>query len=270
MKLLHNYHCHTMRCDHASGLDEEYVLAALKAGYQSIGFSDHICSHGVDYDFLRMKESVLLEYIDSIQFLKQKYQNQITIHLGLEAEYCIEQIPFYQHLLANTPIEYLVFGAHCIDHLNTESMIGRYATPQRIEAYCKNVISGMESGMYIYLAHPDLYMKNYDIFDETCRKVAYKICEKSKELQMPIEINLEGIKVGLRKYDNGKIERYRYPVEEFWQIAGEVGCPVIIGVDAHDPSALTYSPSFAYAKKLIEKYQLHWLPNNYIEIKTKK
>ena len=37
----YNYHCHTKRCGHASGTDEEYVEAAIKAGYKVLGFSDH-------------------------------------------------------------------------------------------------------------------------------------------------------------------------------------------------------------------------------------
>ena len=36
-----NYHTHTSRCMHAQGLDEEYVLSAIKGGYQVLGFSDH-------------------------------------------------------------------------------------------------------------------------------------------------------------------------------------------------------------------------------------
>ena len=37
-----NYHTHTTRCYHASGKDEEYVKAAIKAGIKELGFSDHI------------------------------------------------------------------------------------------------------------------------------------------------------------------------------------------------------------------------------------
>ena len=36
-----NYHTHTTRCMHATGSDEEYVLSAIKGGYQILGFSDH-------------------------------------------------------------------------------------------------------------------------------------------------------------------------------------------------------------------------------------
>ena len=36
-----NFHTHTRRCMHASGSDEDYVLAAIEAGYEVLGFSDH-------------------------------------------------------------------------------------------------------------------------------------------------------------------------------------------------------------------------------------
>ena len=36
-----NLHTHTVRCGHAVGTDEEYVLAAIAAGFTKLGFSDH-------------------------------------------------------------------------------------------------------------------------------------------------------------------------------------------------------------------------------------
>ena len=41
-KRIANYHTHTSRCGHAGGTDEEYVLAAIEAGWQVLGFSDHM------------------------------------------------------------------------------------------------------------------------------------------------------------------------------------------------------------------------------------
>ena len=37
----YNYHTHTKRCGHATGEDEDYVIAALNKGYKILGFSDH-------------------------------------------------------------------------------------------------------------------------------------------------------------------------------------------------------------------------------------
>ena len=69
-----NYHTHTTRCYHASGKDEEYVKAAIKAGIKELGFSDHTPWH-YDSSFkatMRMPESQLDDYIESIRYLKEK------------------------------------------------------------------------------------------------------------------------------------------------------------------------------------------------------
>ncbi len=262
----HNYHTHTIRCGHASGEDRAYIEAAIKAGMKSLGFSEHICDQTGKYTFLRMKRECLDEYLESIRKLKLEYANQIVIHIGLEAEYCYSEISFYKELLESGNVDYLIFGPHNNYILENESMVTYNTTPQKILEYCNNVIEGMESGLYKYVAHPDLYMKKYDNFDDNCRSVAYAICNKAKELNIPLEINLEGINVGLLPYNEGKTMRYRYPVNEFWQIAGEVGCPVIIGVDAHNPDAFLNHDNTNYALNLIKKYNLNHIKDNYIKI----
>ena len=39
-----NYHSHTYRCKHASktAMDKDYVDAAIRAGYTSMAFTDHV------------------------------------------------------------------------------------------------------------------------------------------------------------------------------------------------------------------------------------
>ena len=76
-----NYHTHTARCYHASGKDEEYVKAAIKAGIKELGFSDHTPWH-YDSSFkatMRMPESQLDDYIESIRYLKEKYKDRILL-----------------------------------------------------------------------------------------------------------------------------------------------------------------------------------------------
>ena len=83
-----NFHTHTSRCMHASGKDEEYVLAAIEAGYEVLGFSDHT-PWKYDSDFvanMRMPLSQFDEYYQSISSLKEKYKDQIEIKIGLECE----------------------------------------------------------------------------------------------------------------------------------------------------------------------------------------
>ena len=40
-KLIANYHTHNRLCNHAVGTCKDYVLEAIKLGYQEIGLTDH-------------------------------------------------------------------------------------------------------------------------------------------------------------------------------------------------------------------------------------
>ena len=87
-KLLYNYHTHTYRCGHASGKEEDYVLAAIKLGIKRLGFSDHIIlPQGYEQPGTRGSYDVLDDYLKTIKGLKEKYKNQIDIIVGFEAEY---------------------------------------------------------------------------------------------------------------------------------------------------------------------------------------
>ena len=63
-----NYHTHTTRCLHATGSDEEFVLSAIKGGYQELGFSDHTpWKYHTDYvSDIRMIPEELPEYVESL------------------------------------------------------------------------------------------------------------------------------------------------------------------------------------------------------------
>ena len=85
----YNLHTHTFRCGHAEGKDEEYVLCAIKNGYKTLGFSDHIplkFEDGTESSF-RVKMASVENYFSSLNALKEKYKDEIEIHIGFETEY---------------------------------------------------------------------------------------------------------------------------------------------------------------------------------------
>ena len=79
----YNYHTHTRRCGHASGDDEEYVLAAIKAGYKVLGFSDHAPYRNYPHKGSHMDIEDFAGYIESIHSLKEKYEEVISTMLLL-------------------------------------------------------------------------------------------------------------------------------------------------------------------------------------------
>ena len=68
-----NFHTHTMRCHHAVGEDREYVERAIEAGFQVLGFSDHVPIPYRDgyVSRIRMTLTEAEDYVDSILKLKK-------------------------------------------------------------------------------------------------------------------------------------------------------------------------------------------------------
>ncbi len=252
------YHTHTFRCGHADGTDEEYVQCALKAGMKTLGFSDHIFLPGIHEPFSRGDYGLLNDYVSSIRSLQAKYASQITIHLGFESEYFPAFDSYYRQLLNDKTIDYLILGHHFrFENNATTFYYGMSKTPAQIHEYADGVVRGMETGLFKYVAHPDLFMAGYrgGPLDPDIQAVTRQICEASKRLDIPLEINLGAMRFrGL--FHDGYELRYLYPYEPFWVVAGEIGCKVIIGVDAHHPPELQ-GTEYLYAEELITKFHLN-------------
>ena len=146
-----NYHTHTYRCKHASGREEDYVLNAIEKNLSVLGFSDH--GPFKDYDYsLRMDFNELEEHILTINNLKEKYDDKITIKSGLEIEYLPDKIPYYKELLKEYKLDYLVLGQHFYKN-NNNKFINTYLIEDSSEFlnYAKVIIEGMKTGLFKYL-----------------------------------------------------------------------------------------------------------------------
>ena len=90
--MLKNYHSHTARCGHAWGTDDEFILAAIDAGFTTLGISEHSPWPFVDgYQEIDARQRITVEQLDDyladMQALKEKYRDRIEIRIGLECEY---------------------------------------------------------------------------------------------------------------------------------------------------------------------------------------
>jgi len=90
MAFIQNLHTHTKYCDGALGA-EEMIIAAIKKGGKSLGFSEHSYV-SFDEEYSMMLEDIPL-YIKEIKTLREKYKDSIDIFLGLEMDSYTEKIP---------------------------------------------------------------------------------------------------------------------------------------------------------------------------------
>ncbi len=241
-----NLHTHTERCNHAVGDDQDYVEAAIAAGIQTLGFSDHVPMpyRNHFHSHIRMGVNELPDYTASILSLKEAYRGRIEILLGYEAEYDAELFPEMIRELSQYPFDYLIFGAHFIDN----EYAGFYAGSEtgdekRLSAYVRNVVAGISTGVYTYLAHPDLIF--YTGPDKIYEKYMRQICLAAKDADLPLEINLNGY----RYHRN-------YPDERFFALAKEYENTIVLGFDAHNPDLFSDPDPIKKAEALIQRLDL--------------
>lgn len=227
-----NYHSHTLRCQHSYGTEEAYVKQAIETGYSILGFADH-SPWPYKSDFIssiRMTVEQFPDYVHTIRALGEKYADKIHIPLGLECEAFPEYFGWLADIKAEF-LDYVIMGNHY--EINDETggqYFGHASRADQIRRYAECTIAGMKTGLYNYIAHPDLFCRFYPKFDAECMAVSRDLCAAAKDLNIPLEYNL----LGKMYWDRDKAAGgLGYPCHDFWNIAADMGCKVIIGQDVH-------------------------------------
>ena len=224
-----NYHSHTKRCEHAIGEDEEYVKAAIANGFQVMGFSDHAPYAGVHTPGERMDKEALEGYIASVKALQKKYEKEIEIRIGLEFEYFEDQL--LELLEYRDRFDYMIIGQHGPALYEPEFYEAN--TDEDVLRYANLIRKACEKGLPDIIAHPDLFMFSKQQWTPACEEAARIICQSACDANIPIEINLNGLKYGKRQI--GEEWRYTYPYRAFWKVAEQYPVDVVYGLDAHTP-----------------------------------
>ena len=258
--MIASYHTHTFRCGHAEGTEHEYAAKAAEAGLKILGFSDHTPQDYYDADpavlhrGIRMLPKELPGYADSIRRLAAEYRGRMDIRLGVEAEYYPKYFPRLLAMLQDSGIEYMLLGQHFLGNEIGDVYSGRRTEdPETLSRYVSQCTEALETGLFTYFAHPDLlrFEGSDAIYDREMRR----LCRAALRTETPLEINLLGVR-----------ENRHYPKERFWQIAGEEGCSVIIGCDAHQPEVTADFESEKKALVLVSRFGLKFTET--VEIRT--
>lgn len=252
-----NYHTHTYRCGHASGEDEDYLKEALGAGMVELGYSDHIMLPGYSEVGIRGDFSLFEDYISSITNIKNKYKDRIKVYIGFEAEAFPQYYPFYRELISSKKIDYLILGNHLAmdDNKKIFCHFSKIKSASELYLYRDLTFSSLQTGCFKCFAHPDYFMSNIENIDKDVKKVMSDIVSLCVELDIPLEINLAGIRNGMKKI--GKINRYVYPTDLFLQTCQKYNAKVIIGQDAHSPKQIDNLEANEKAIMLVRKYNLN-------------
>lgn len=223
--MIANYHTHTKWCNHAKGEAEDYIQEAIRLGLKEIAITDHV-PHKDNSDPARMRWEQFSAYNQLLDETIEKYKDQITVYKGFECEYTLEALEFYQKLIHEYHYQVIVLGQHfCGAHRSYNVFYNM--DDHGLEIYADTVCKALYSGMFSYLAHPDVFLYSYPQWDNHCEQAMRKIFRVCEELNIPIEIN------GLGYHTNRP-----YPSWEMLKLSKEFKLTYLMNADAHQPEAI--------------------------------
>ena len=261
-----NIHTHTARCGHADGTDVQYVNSAIEAGFQILGFSEHIPFEEIRIKGARMFMEQKDEYLLSIRKLQQQFKGKIEIKVGFEVEYLEDHLDYLKQV--KEECDYLILGQH-LKYVHSQNEFydyDCYCSDEDLFIYVEQIEAALQHDLVTYVAHPDYFMLGRRQFSEVCREAAHRIARISLDYDVPLEINLNGFRYGKKCYqfdnkDNKYEERYAYPFREFWEIVSTYGCQVLYGYDAHSPIAFLEKDREYKAHEIIDGLELRFVEN---------
>jgi histidinol-phosphatase (PHP family) len=247
-----DYHIHTTRCKHAVGTMEQYVQAAIAAGLDEIGFSDHLPLPMDGPSPFNMLPDELPQYVRDVMDLRLRYP-QIPIRLGVEMDYFEGYEDALRRLLATQQFDYVIGSAHfvplddghlriwdrrsndkspagkrwfCIDSPSEMDEWNRHEVDDVWRAYLRQLGNLARSGLCQIVGHCDLPKKfgfhhSPDLFKDF-RRLAGVIAEHG----LLCEINTAGLRKPVGEM---------YPSWEILKILRQAGVGITLGSDSHAP-----------------------------------
>jgi histidinol phosphatase-like PHP family hydrolase len=217
--MIANYHTHTRWCRHGSGEIEDYILAGIDGGLQELAITEHVPLPG-DPDRRRIFCDELDAFDRELNEMIRKYASVIRIRKGLECEYYPQLLPYYEDLRDRLGYEILLLG----QHTSIDRRLDYFAItePAEIQRYADEVCLGLETGLFTFLAHPDVPMFSYPSADRPFMAAMAQIFKVCEERDIPVEIN-----------GNGQGHNRGYPCRKVWELARNYKLRVLVCADAH-------------------------------------
>jgi histidinol-phosphatase (PHP family) len=224
-----DYHMHSIYSDGRSA-PEDYVDSAIAAGFNEIGFSEHLTLFK-DLEEWNMNPVNIFPYINHIEKLRHNTKN-IKIRTGLEVDYFAGKEKETRKFLSLFPLDYIIGSVHYLGE-KTVDFGPEYYEGKNIdrlfESYFDSVTAAASSGLFDIIGHCDLiriygYKPSFDQ-EPLYRKLAIEM----KTHNVAFEVNTNGRNRPLADF---------YPDRKFLHIFREENVAVCVNSDAHMPSRI--------------------------------
>ncbi len=238
--MIANYHTHTRWCRHATGEIEDYIREAVRKGLRAVAITEHV-PHSQNFDPRRMQWEEFSAYNAELDRLIEQYRGQIHVIKGFECEYYPFALENYKMFRDQYGYKLLILG----HHTNKDRTADNFAPKGEAEMqqYADEVIEGLRTGLFTFLAHPDVPFCGYTGSAEFALEQMGRIFAVCEELGIPVEINANG-------YRDGRA----YPDRRVWELSRQYRLTWLINSDAHSVEHLCdeagVSGTEAFAREL--------------------
>lgn len=232
--MLFDYHIHTHHSNDSEYPMEDMVKRAISLGIQEICTTEHV-------DYFTAHKKYLVDYkayLEEFYRLKDRYQNQITMKLGVEFGVQTHTIEAFEKDFSAYDFDFILLSIHQVEE--QEFWNGDYLAGKSQEQVNRDYYKAMldvikEYKNYSVLAHLDM-IKRYD---------TYGILEDEKNEELIKEILKTAIKDGKGIEVNTSSFRYQLPdltpsrtiLNWYRELGGRV---LTIGSDCHEEIHLGY------------------------------
>jgi len=245
----YNLHQHSLFSD-GRDIPEKYVKKALDLGFAALGFSEH--SPLPFSNPFSLKEGQVENYVQTIEELKEKYQNHLSVYRSLEMDYIPGISEGFDHWQKRCKTEYLIGSVHLVrpegyDELwftdgpdykvydrGIEDFFGGDIR-KAVKAFYHQTNRMIETQQFEIIGHFDkIKMHNRNRFfsddDKWYRDLVNETVELIKQNDLIVEINTRG----LYKKRSDTLFPDGYALHQ----VKKMDIPVLISSDAHLPTEI--------------------------------
>ena len=230
---MYDYHVHTRLCNHADGSMKAFVQQAIDIGFEEICFLDHLTITDSARPMTMDVAEVPL-YFQSIQVLKRRFSDQISIKAGLEIEFHPKYTGLFQQIVDDFAFDVIGSSIHQLDGIDIVSGSptrgAAFADPNALQRRYLDYLEMMLAFDYFdILCHLDLPKKFGTNSSSYFNDRLAAILADNAERQLTVEVNTSGL-------DHPAAEAY--PSAHILNMLKDAGIMLTVGSDAHRPAEI--------------------------------
>ena len=264
-----NLHTHSTFCDGRNSI-EEMILAAIDAGFTSLGFSGHAPTQFPDDD---CQITDIDGYFNELETMKRKYAGRITIFKGLELEshvlgggrpvidprcdFSIGSVHYLENKGEHFTVDYTV--KHMDDALKSFG-----SAKKLIENYFEDYLCFAQEVPFDIVGHIDIYTKLNEknrLFDESeswYEPLVISFIDEIAKTGKIFEVNTGAMAKGYRTRP--------YPAPFILRRLLRLGAPVILSSDSHSTDTICFA--FEETEKMLReigfRYQMRLTDRGFV------